>query len=245
MVAQYVANLEHLVSKPRLDRYRPANGDDLETAVTYLWNAALSEALLQGLAAVEVGLRNAVHTTLTAYAGTEYWFQSVLKEAEMNEVHDTWAKLSRRHKKPPTPGKIIAELMFGFWPPLFSNAYHDLWWSNGTALFKMAFPNVPTGVPPYQAIVLKDVYQRTEACQKLRNRVMHHEPIFTGLIRLNVPVLPLSAIHQYIIDLLTWIHPDLVLSLNAVDRFEHVLQNGKTEIEEKLKAEIRAKYGAL
>jgi hypothetical protein len=219
LVATYVANLERLVSRPRLERFRPTNRNDLETAVTYLWNVALSEALMQGLAAVEVGLRNTVHSTMTDHVGTEYWFQSILKEAEMNEVHDKWTTLSKRHKKPPTPGKIIAELMFGFWPPLFSNHYHDLWWKNGAVLFKAAFPNIPAGLPPHPSIVLKDIYERVDACQKLRNRVMHHEPIFGGLVRLNRPILPLPDIHQYIVDLLTWIHSDLVLSLAVVDRF--------------------------
>ena len=163
----------------------------------------------------------------------------------MNEVHEKWTTLSKRHRKPPTPGQIIAGLMFGFWPPLFNNDYHPLWWNNSAALFKMAFPFVPTGLPPHQSIVLKDVYQRVEACQKLRNRVMHHEPIFAGLVRLNMPTLPLPDIHQYILDLLAWIHPDLMLSLKAVDRFSSVFTYGKTDIEKKVKAEIVSAYGTL
>jgi hypothetical protein len=245
VVTQYVTNLEQSISKPRLDRYRSATADAFETAVTYLWNVALSEALLQGLAALEIALRNTVHRTLAAHIGTEYWFQGVLKEAEMNLVHETWCVLSKRHKRPPTPGRIIAELTFGFWPPIFSSAYHDLWWSNSTVLFQSAFPSIPTGLPPHQSIVLKDVYQRVEACHKLRNRVMHHEPIFTGLLRLNMPTLSLPAIHQYIVDLLTWIHPDLLLSLETVDRFDHVFANGKSEIATNLRAKILARYGAL
>lgn len=246
MVAAYVASLEQNVSKPRLDRYRPSNRDDLETAVTYLWNIALSEALLQGLAAVEVGLRNTVHRTMTTYMGTEYWFQGVLHAAEMNEIHEKWHLLYKRHQQePPTPGKIIAELTFGFWPPLFNKTYHELWWQNGTALFRAAFPHIPTGLPPHQSIVLKDIYVRAEACQKLRNRVMHHEPIFGGLSRLNMPVLPLADAHQYFIDLLSWIDPSLALSLKAVDRFPAVLLNGKNEIQQRLQAEILATYGTL
>ena len=181
MVASYVWSLEHLVSSPRLERYRSPTGDDLETAVTYLWNIALSEALLQRLAAVEIGLRNTIHRTLAAFAGSAYWFQAFLKEAHMNEVHEKWTLLSKRHKKPPTAGKLIAELTFGFWPPLFEEPYHDLWWDNGATLFKSAFPFLPTGVPAHKSIVPKDIYKRVEACHKLRNRVMHHEPVFGGL----------------------------------------------------------------
>lgn len=143
MVAPYVANLERLVSKPRLDRYRPSSRDDLETIVAYLWNVALSEALLQGLSALEVGMRNAIHNTLAAHIGTEYWFQAVLLPEDMKFVNDAWAKLSRRHQQPPSPGKIIAELTFGFWPYLFDVRYHNLWWDNKAALFRKDLSSYP------------------------------------------------------------------------------------------------------
>jgi hypothetical protein len=74
VVADFVARFDHLVSSPRLEKYRPADRDDLQTLTSYLWNIALYEALLQSLAALEAGLRNAVHRSLTNHAGTEYWF---------------------------------------------------------------------------------------------------------------------------------------------------------------------------
>lgn len=235
MVAPFVTSVERLVSKPRLEKYRPPNRDDLETLVRYLWNVALSEALLQGLSALEVGLRNSIHNTLTAHIGAEYWFQAVLRPEEMKFVNDTWTTLSKRHKQPPSPGKIIAELAFGFWPPLFDTRYHDLWWSNGTALFRAAFPHIPAGLPPHRAIVRKTIHERVELCQKLRNRVMHHEPIFAGLSRLNLPPVPLVDLHEYIIDMLSWIDPNLVTALGIVDRFPDIYQNEEARIRARLK----------
>ncbi len=238
MVATYVTQLERLVSKARLDKYRPATGDDLETIVKYLWNVALSEALLQGLSALEVGLRNSVHNTMTSYVGTDYWFQAVLRPNEMKMVNDTWTKLFKRHEEPPSPGRIVAEMMFGFWPPLLSADYQKLWWSNSAALFKQTFPYIPTGLPPYQAITRKDVHERVEACHKLRNRVMHHEPVFHGLTLLNKPVMPLPTVHQYILDVLSWIDPNLVLNLSFVDRFPDVYQSEEQRIRVKIKAQF-------
>jgi hypothetical protein len=231
-----VAAFERLVSKPRLDKYRPPNGDDLETLVRYLWNAALSESLLQGLAALEVGLRNAVHNTLVSHVGTEWWFQAVLKPQQMKPVTEAWTTLSNRHKRPPTPGQVIAELTFGFWPPLFDHAYHDLWWSNHTALFKSTFPHIPTGLPPHQAIVRKDVHLRVDRCQKLRNRVMHHEPIFGGLTVLNQPTVPLIEVHGHIVEVLGWIDPQLATTLDFVDRFADIHRHEETRLRTKLKA---------
>ncbi|MEZ4507715.1 MAG: hypothetical protein R2848_18120 [Thermomicrobiales bacterium] len=167
-----MADLERLVSKPRLDRYRPQDGGDLETAVNYLWNVALSEALLQGIAAVEVGLRNTVHNAMTKYCGTEYWFQSVLKEVKRDgEVHEKWTLLSRRHKLPPRPGKIIAELTFGFWPPLFDSTYQRSLVGQQRRTVQGCISYIPTGVPPHLAIVRKDVYQRGRSVPKTAQSV--------------------------------------------------------------------------
>lgn len=235
MVTPYVASFERLVSKPRLDKYRPPSRDDLETLVRYLWNVALSESLLQGLAALEVGLRNAVHNTLAAHVGTEYWFQAVLKPEEMKLVNDAWNKLSKRHNRPPSPGQIIAELTFGFWPPLFHTQYHDLWWGNRTALFRATFPHIPTGLPPHQAIVPKNIHERVDLCCKLRNRVMHHEPIFAGLVLLNKPPVPLVDIHRYITDILGWVDPQLATNLDFVDRFPAIHQHEEARIRARLK----------
>jgi hypothetical protein len=138
----------------------------------------------------------------------------------------------------PSSGKIIAELTFGFWPPLFDKPYHDLWWNNNAALFKATFPHIPTGLPPHQAITRKDIYERAEACQKLRNRVMHHEPIFAGLTRLNLPTLPLTDVHRYMLDLLGWIDPHLATTLSFVDRFPDVYRNETGRIRAKLKAHL-------
>jgi hypothetical protein len=98
----------------------------------------------------------------------------------MKYVNDAWSKLSKRHGRPPSPRQVIAELTFGFWPPLFDSRYHSLWWSNKTALFRETFPHLPTGLPPHQAIVPKTIHERFDLCCKLRNRVMHHDPFLPG-----------------------------------------------------------------
>ncbi len=126
----------------------------------YLWNVALSEALLQRIAALEIAVRNAIHNTLTQHIGTDYWFQAILRPNEMKMVDDVWKLLSRRHQHPPAPGKIIAELTFGFWPMLFATEYHDLWWATKASLFKTVFAYLPTGLPPRQAITRKVVHDR-------------------------------------------------------------------------------------
>lgn len=103
VIGMFVDNLERLVSKPRLDRYRPADDDPLETAVSYLWNLALSEALLQGIAWVEIALRNSIHNAFTDHAAAAQWFWAILKPSDLKIINEKWSRLAGRLKAHPPP----------------------------------------------------------------------------------------------------------------------------------------------
>jgi hypothetical protein len=249
LVARYVAEFEQLVSPARLDRYRPTSRDDLDTVVTYLWNVSLSEALLQCISAVEIGLRNSIHTVCTAYAGTDQWFWAVLHANDRKIIDDHWTKLATKLRRPPSSGKVIADLTLGFWPQLFDHRYKDFWWDNGEAQLKAVFPHLPTGAPPHLKVGRKDVFQALNLFRELRNRAMHHEPIFMGIARPDFgtppPIVLLPDIHAQIVDMLGWINPLLARSLSIVDRFPDVYVNGKAEIEARFKTAVINLYGAL
>lgn len=71
-------------------------------------------------------------------------------------------------------GKIIAEMKFAFWEKMFT-AGHDvrIWQPH----LLTEFPNA-TGFPNY-ADARKDIHDRLAIIRKLRNRIAHHEPIFS------------------------------------------------------------------
>ncbi len=69
MVAQFLRELEPSLSGTRLHRYLDAAGDPLQTAVNYFWNMALAESLYCSLNAVELALRNGMHSSLTQHFG--------------------------------------------------------------------------------------------------------------------------------------------------------------------------------
>lgn len=238
MVAAYVADVERLVSQSRLDRYR-VPGSDLETMVTYLWNVALSEALLQGICSVEIAIRNAIHNAFTAHYGTDQWFWKCLKKEDLKVINGKWIELANSLGQPPTSGKIIAHLTLGFWPYLFEHRYHAMWWDNGEALLKAVFSHLPMNVPPYQKIGRQEVFNRLKNFAELRNRAMHHEPIFFGLAQPQLgnppPIVPLADIHFQMKEMLDWISPQHGLTLSFVDRFDDVLQDGQTDIRDKIK----------
>jgi hypothetical protein len=253
VVTQYVADLERLVSQARLDRYRPTNRDDLQTAINYLWNVALSEALLQSLSAVEIGLRNTMHTALTAREGSEYWFWGVLVGQELENFNKEWCKLATNQKRLPTAGKVIAHQSFGFWHKLFESKYDPLWSQDRSRLLKAAFPNHPhVGVLPADWLTRNKIQSYIKLFLDLRNRAMHHEPIFQGLARPDetqpgqpVRVESLVDAHAKMTEFLNWMDPQLSLSLRVVDRFDNVNMNGKAQIRWNLETEIIRLYGHL
>lgn len=253
MVADYVAKLESLVSRPRRERYRPQDRDDLQTAVNYLWNVALSEALLQGLSAVEVGLRNSIHRTLTTELGTEYWFWPFLHPDDIDHFNREWIKLRKSLQDRPSPGKVVAAQSFGFWHRIFESRYDSIWSANRGRLLWLVFPHHPRqGVPQSDWLTTRKVATHTKLFVDLRNRAMHHEPVFQGLARPDIrlagkpmPVVQLVDAHRSMLAVLSWIDPLLLGALMIVDRFPDIHDHGKAQIEHDLRNEIVRLHGTL
>jgi hypothetical protein len=239
LIATFVADLERLVSQPRFERYRPANRGDLETVVAYLWNVSLSEALLQGISALEIALRNSIHRAFTDHTGTDQWFWAVLKKNDLAVVNAKWVRLAEIQKRPPTSGKVIADLTFGFWPYLFDHRYNDFWRNDGDAMLNAVFPHRPVNVPPHEKVDRARILRRLNLFIDLRNRVMHHEPILNGVAQPDLgnpaPMFPVDVIHAQMIEMLEWIDPQCALALSFVDRFPDVFVNERARIEHRIK----------
>jgi len=65
LVTAFISDLRAAISLPRLDKYRPVGGTDLDMAVNHFWNIAHFEALYPDLAVLEVTLRSSIHQALT------------------------------------------------------------------------------------------------------------------------------------------------------------------------------------
>lgn len=85
------------------------------------------------------------------------------------------------------PGKVVAELTFGFWRYLLTAHYEASLW---TPALRHAFPS---------GLARGTVYELVEHINILRNRVAHHEPIHRRNLQTD-----LLRIEQ----LLDWISPD-------------------------------------
>nr|WP_243851381.1 hypothetical protein [Modestobacter marinus] len=160
-----------------------AESDRSRALALYEWNAQISAALLHDLAHVEVGLRNAYDRALSArWPGPPHW--TLAGERVFAPVYRTRGR--RRvdvNEKPrdnlrhavinaggpaARPGKVVAELMFGFWRYLSSAAHEKALW---VPALHRAFPRGTD-----RAIHVDGPVGRLHT---LRNRVAHHEPLLT------------------------------------------------------------------
>ncbi|ABW15304.1 protein of unknown function DUF1526 [Parafrankia sp. EAN1pec] len=109
----------------------------------------------------------------------DQWYDDpagILEAHRRQDVADAYAR-SRRDGKVITPGRMIAELTFGFWRYLLTRRYETTLW---TPALRRAFPNLR----PAQRT---RIYNPVDSLVRLRNRVAHHEPIHNR---------PLATLHH-------------------------------------------------
>ena len=170
-------NLKQVLSPARLSTYENYVGGDTDKALNlYLWNANISGSFLPCLHICEVSMRNAVSEALTNVHGSDWpWKQRFLQSLPNPGGHSysprkNLESVSPKHK---TVGKVIPEMNFVFWQTLFTRRHDDRIWNSQ---LKSILPFLPAGEIKD---LRKDIYEDLEAVRKLRNRIAHHEPIFT------------------------------------------------------------------
>ena len=226
-------SLQRTLSDERIARYAAGGGGDRGTYGRYLWNLALCESLYPGLQGLEVALRNAMHEAASTRYGTAWWFDGArspiairgyqarrgrggrwVHTSEAYKVEGAKRQL-RREGKPVQPGRVIAELTFGFWTALFNRHYvtAGLW----PGLLPDVFPGLTTGR------TIGMVRPRLEEVRRLRNRVFHHEPVWNDS--------DLAAKHGRILEAVSWVCPDTERLVRSVDRFAQVHASGAAPFE--------------
>lgn len=230
VIAQYFADLEAALAPDRMASYRPVGADDLTNIATYFWNVALSRDLYLSLNAAEVSMRNGVHSALTTYAGAPDWYDRItLLPREAGSVNSVKDEI-RKSGKAIIPGRVVAGFNFGFWTNILSTGYGPhgygkvIWSPNNAALIQHAFPHLQAA-NQYRTYV----HDRLNILRLLRNRTMHHEPIWNGMTvrrQQQTTTYPLADLYNDIIDVIGWTSPRLRDSIIAYDRFPETLRNG-------------------
>jgi hypothetical protein len=189
-----IAVMTRRLSPERLGPYVIATGRDPAAALDlYVWNSDVSTALAATIGHVEVVLRNAIHQNLSGWSARRFgeprWYLDPGRLLQPREAEDI--RVARRHARQggrhvETPGRVVAELNFGFWRFLLSNHYDTTLWRD---TLHQAFPGQRRRRPIHEAVDL---------LRLSRNRLAHHEPMFNR---------PVADIRITALQLTDWICP--------------------------------------
>lgn len=223
-----------LYSNSRVLRYYKAAGRRVKkTMLLYYGNQKIAQAFHPLLGTVEVILRNQLNHALTKHFSDPSWIINQksgfmvapsltyvdprTKKTKHNyyilkEVQSAEDKL-KKTKATITPGRIIAEQSFGFWTCLYDKVHYTiLKGAPGTI-----FTNMPTGYGR------KDVANALTSIRGLRNRINHNEPICFDKNKCDFTYA--REMYHTIIDLLSWIHPQIPSSLKTLDSVLSVIDD--------------------
>lgn len=232
MVVQLLADLTRSASPARLARYGDPETHPTDTIITYLWNIALAEALYPCLSVVEISLRNSIHSSLTDAFDRADWFDRPgLLELNQARAVENARRQIQRERDAATPDRIVSRLTFGFWVTILSRPYDARLWQPGeSAPLRQAFPRV-TRRQRQRAII----HRRFNEIRALRNRVVHHEPLWDD------PTL--LATHGRTLEALRWLNPAMIGLMSAQDRFPTTFTSGRTVIAANVAALIAVRSG--
>lgn len=216
----FLASVERTISKERLTRYLAATKQDMDAALTlYEHNVEISEALFGFLHGLEVAVRNSIHYTLCADLGVSDWYRggTPLPWSKTHEqlsftsvMRDMITTAKDKAGSAPTPGKVIAELTFGFWPSLIAKNFNASLW---VPCLHKAFPHAGP-------IKRREIHRRLDTIRWLRNRIAHHEPIATSrnVVRTGSFAQPDIALAE-ILECVEWVSTDAAIWLKTQSRY--------------------------
>ena len=142
----------------------------------YAWNAQVSAAMLAPLHICEVVVRNAVSDALTSVYGSRWPWSSGFVQSLPNpsKGYNARTDLLATRQKWQTTGQVIPELKFVFWQTMFTSRFDSRLWMPH---LRTVMPHLAGTSTVRQLCSL--IYTELEQLRKLRNRIAHHEPIFS------------------------------------------------------------------
>lgn len=85
--------------------------------------------------------------------------------------------LERARRNVRSTGKVIPELKFVFWQKMFTRRHDSRIWN---PQLRRVMPNLAPLQPV--SILRKSIYSHLERVRRLRNRIAHHEPVFSRML---------------------------------------------------------------
>lgn len=169
--------LPQVISAPRFATYLQAMRNDKEQALLlYRWNLLISSAFIVPLQVCEVAARNGIVEAIETVHGPNWpWSNGFIRSLPRTKKgFDPAVELQSVSQREPTSGKVVAELKFAFWEMVLTRGQDQRLW---VPHMKKAFPGMDYSKPIAD---LRDrAHHELRLVRKLRNRIAHHEPIFT------------------------------------------------------------------
>ncbi|OLP44427.1 hypothetical protein [Rhizobium oryziradicis] len=204
-----LSDLPDVISAPRFATYLRAAGNNRSDALAlYQWNLEVSAAFIVPLQVCEVAVRNGVVEALEKVHGANWpWSNGFIRSLPIPKK--TWhynpqTDLQTVASRMPTAGKVVAELKFAFWEKTFTAGQDLRLW---VPHMQSAFPGVPAGTPIPMARA--NAFAALQAVRALRNRIAHHEPIFTRDIQ---------AEYQRLHDMIHWRNPTAASWMDRIQK---------------------------
>lgn len=227
-----ISSLRIALSEERLQAYATqADVDALDAVARYQWNLALGIALQPALHFLEICFRNhvfeisrrIVNENPITFRTVPCWLDtnpSLLEQNEEKAVQDAKNMLTEA-RKPPTVGRLISKLNFGFWLSLCKRPYEQ-GRSSGPALW----PALATAGFPFMKREMRTrvkIFHQLDKIRTLRNRISHHEPIWDR----DIP-----KAHKSILEAIAWMNLGLANALAAESSVESVHRAGPSAFRE-------------
>lgn len=193
-------DIERSLSPERFARYLRATHGSREAAVhLYTWNTAVSAAFYGPLQGLEVALRNAMHSRLSAAYGPEWYDNPAvgLDQGATKQIADAKRKLQGKYDV--DAPHIVASLSFGFWVALLGRG-GKLDHSETKANYEMTLwrPALRAAFAAATPLKRRDAHMPLDYLRTLRNRIAHHEPIFERHLEMD---------HASILQIAGWLSP--------------------------------------
>lgn len=173
----HLTQIPYVLSEPRFATYLQHRHNNRQDALAlYQWNLEISAALIVPIQIFEVAIRNAVAEVLeNVHTQNWPWTQGFITSLpNPKKGYSARQDLLNVGAQQPTMGKVVAELKFIFWQKMFTQTHDNVLW---IPHLECLFPNANKGTSVY--LLRKDIHDVICQIRKLRNRIAHHEPIFT------------------------------------------------------------------
>lgn len=185
-----------LISKQRFGTYRklfnqivhsPTMLNEHNMVLFYMDIQAIYAQFFMPMQALEITLRNKLHSYQTKHYGSNNWFGKLFNEDFCTEKSENAFNTTKRFAlkefkekgiltRRPSPEDYVSRLNFGFWVELLSSDYRNTQFWQYYA--KDIFPNK-------NKVKIGAIYDSLSRILSIRNRLYHYEPLWDTSLKFN------------------------------------------------------------